>query len=610
MEALRYWISRLTPLIENQTEREVLVVFVNRSGAEHELNYAGTSAVLGIRDGEVNVYGILGRGDQELLIVDTASPPFGQLVYRPDGQEYPTDNENLFLPTSIENKNATTVPRPPRQIPRHGMLDGPVMQDSSSTSLQREPQERSRETQTSSGAGPEVTPSTINAYVPTLAGPTPTPIPRRSRMSLPPVKPRTQQYVSSYTPAEILYTTPSQTAAMARSRHHRSSLPDHGLWFSRSRRFSENDVGVTSFGYGATNSSIEFPSTTTLEGRDNLDQRYLYDAPRGSNTASRLSLSKADEEGYVEALPQTRTLEQLAVEYTRLLSMGGKTDHSFPVTDSAQFSSSHEESFNLANRTGQVNVNPPSRRHNSHRLSLFDSKLNSLQSPSQKANQSKNDSLFSRDHRRSTSMETPASRLESSISRAGPPVDVSAFHMSEEYPLLHSSRPRSRSESVEQRNRIGTRTAAYRDVSAWIRHRKSTSQLSPLQTGLGISQAHEELETPFVAISANHLAELSEPLTGRHSDREIRGRPRSPDKTSLPKSRDQPRQRTIKKGGSSSKGVDIEAWINTQSITPPPATKAHASTPRQGATTSLSKEPRTPTAMLIPSDMAEGDSHS
>lgn len=58
-------------------------MFANRSGVEDEATYAGTSTVLGIKDGEVTVYGILGRGEEKLLLVDTDKPPLGRLVHRP-----------------------------------------------------------------------------------------------------------------------------------------------------------------------------------------------------------------------------------------------------------------------------------------------------------------------------------------------------------------------------------------------------------------------------------------------------------------------------------------------------------------------------------------------
>lgn len=49
---------------------------------EDELVYAGTSSVVGVKDGEVNVYGILGRSVKDLLVVDTDNGPFAKLVQR------------------------------------------------------------------------------------------------------------------------------------------------------------------------------------------------------------------------------------------------------------------------------------------------------------------------------------------------------------------------------------------------------------------------------------------------------------------------------------------------------------------------------------------------
>lgn len=85
MDTLTYWITRLEPLIRSENDEEIIVVFCNRTGTEGDAVYAGTSAVVGIKGGEVNVYGILGRGDKELLVVDTDAAPFAKLVYRPDG---------------------------------------------------------------------------------------------------------------------------------------------------------------------------------------------------------------------------------------------------------------------------------------------------------------------------------------------------------------------------------------------------------------------------------------------------------------------------------------------------------------------------------------------
>lgn len=85
METLTYWVTRLEPLIRAEdTNGEIIVVFANRTGIEGDATYAGTSAVIGIEHGEVKVYGLLGRGEKELLVVDTSQPPYGKLVYRPE----------------------------------------------------------------------------------------------------------------------------------------------------------------------------------------------------------------------------------------------------------------------------------------------------------------------------------------------------------------------------------------------------------------------------------------------------------------------------------------------------------------------------------------------
>lgn len=81
METLTYWVTRLEPLIRAETD-EIIVVFCNRTGVEDDATYAGTSAVVGIHDGEVKVYGLLGRGVEELLVVDTNHVPFAKLQYR------------------------------------------------------------------------------------------------------------------------------------------------------------------------------------------------------------------------------------------------------------------------------------------------------------------------------------------------------------------------------------------------------------------------------------------------------------------------------------------------------------------------------------------------
>jgi len=97
METLAYWVARLEPLIRCEDEGEIIVVLANRTGVEGDAVYAGTSAVLGIQSGEVKLYGVLGRGERELLVVDTSNRPQAKLVNDPStvrAAETSTDSAN------------------------------------------------------------------------------------------------------------------------------------------------------------------------------------------------------------------------------------------------------------------------------------------------------------------------------------------------------------------------------------------------------------------------------------------------------------------------------------------------------------------------------------
>ncbi|TAQ86292.1 hypothetical protein B7494_g5393 [Chlorociboria aeruginascens] len=95
METLSYWLARLEPVIRAETEGEIIIVLANRTGTEDEAVYAGTSCVLGIQAGEVRVYGILGRGEKELLVVQTDERPKAKLVSEPNStsSDVPESNE-------------------------------------------------------------------------------------------------------------------------------------------------------------------------------------------------------------------------------------------------------------------------------------------------------------------------------------------------------------------------------------------------------------------------------------------------------------------------------------------------------------------------------------
>lgn len=107
MDTVSYWLSRLEPLIRADATGEIIVVLANRTGTEGDATYAGTSAVFGIHDGEVKVYGLLGRGERALLVVDSTMEPYARLVSRaattisakdtdasePEAKESSTDDE-------------------------------------------------------------------------------------------------------------------------------------------------------------------------------------------------------------------------------------------------------------------------------------------------------------------------------------------------------------------------------------------------------------------------------------------------------------------------------------------------------------------------------------
>lgn len=106
MDTLSYWLTRIEPLIRGETEGEIIVVFANRTGVEGEAVYAGTSAVLGIDAGEVTVYGLLGRGERRLLVVDTEGPPHAKLVLAPANRVPAAPNASDVSTNSMASKDS------------------------------------------------------------------------------------------------------------------------------------------------------------------------------------------------------------------------------------------------------------------------------------------------------------------------------------------------------------------------------------------------------------------------------------------------------------------------------------------------------------------------
>ncbi|KAB5545517.1 hypothetical protein GE09DRAFT_211311 [Coniochaeta sp. 2T2.1] len=118
METLTYWVQRLEPLISAELEKEIIVVFCNRCGQEDEALYAGTSAIIGIKGGEVNVYALAGRGTKEFLMADTNNPPFAKLVQSVDEQEIEgvaaSTTNTLKTSPGLSRPAATPAPPPAR----------------------------------------------------------------------------------------------------------------------------------------------------------------------------------------------------------------------------------------------------------------------------------------------------------------------------------------------------------------------------------------------------------------------------------------------------------------------------------------------------------------
>jgi protein N-terminal amidase len=134
METLTYWVTRLEPAIRSDNQEEIIVVFCNRTGIEDEATYAGTSAVIGIQDGEVRVYGLLGRGEKELLIVDTNEAPYAKLIYRPDVDE--STRRSVSLDKTVRTKDTDNV-----KVKENSTGQNPTASDTASDSEKKQASE-------------------------------------------------------------------------------------------------------------------------------------------------------------------------------------------------------------------------------------------------------------------------------------------------------------------------------------------------------------------------------------------------------------------------------------------------------------------------------------
>ena len=94
MATLDYWIERLTPLLEDNSD--VVAIFANRCGQEPGKNplgeeegvrYAGSSWIGKLGKGEVKIWGMLGRAEEGMCIVDTTEKPRWILKMQPKSEE-------------------------------------------------------------------------------------------------------------------------------------------------------------------------------------------------------------------------------------------------------------------------------------------------------------------------------------------------------------------------------------------------------------------------------------------------------------------------------------------------------------------------------------------
>ncbi|KUI71042.1 Protein N-terminal amidase [Cytospora mali] len=188
MESLTYWIQRLEPVIRAEDDEEVIVVFCNRTGSEDDAVYAGTSAVVGIKEGEVHVYGLLGRGSKEVLVADTERP-IAKLVLRPETEttvKSPHFGEakpyGAVKTKGAKPEDAEPAPCPPQASSRKGPTTSSKAVSRKGRSVPRLeiPEQRHRTIPTSHGTPIEESPS-----VPTPTAPSPTPLSARPKLAIP-----------------------------------------------------------------------------------------------------------------------------------------------------------------------------------------------------------------------------------------------------------------------------------------------------------------------------------------------------------------------------------------------------------------------------------------
>ncbi|KAI9687487.1 MAG: Carbon-nitrogen hydrolase [Bathelium mastoideum] len=98
VETLGYWVKRLEPLVGNEEDGQegkgVLVCCANRTGIEEEACYAGSSVVMRLGRGEVEILGMLGKGEERVLMVDVEEGAKWRLMMAPAGSVGEKEDED------------------------------------------------------------------------------------------------------------------------------------------------------------------------------------------------------------------------------------------------------------------------------------------------------------------------------------------------------------------------------------------------------------------------------------------------------------------------------------------------------------------------------------
>ncbi|ROW11652.1 hypothetical protein VPNG_05593 [Cytospora leucostoma] len=202
MDTLTYWIQRLEPVIRAEDNEEVIVIFCNRTGIEGDAVYAGTSAVVGIKEGEVLVYGLLGRGSKEVLVVDTDDPPFAKLVQRPEGEVAEEKISHIgdakshgAAKTNIAKpKEAEPATKPSQPLPQ----EKPKTVSNGNSRKQRPRIEIPEQRQRRSASTTREAPTAESPDIPTPTAPSPTPLSARPKLVIPRTRPSGEHIDTPY----------------------------------------------------------------------------------------------------------------------------------------------------------------------------------------------------------------------------------------------------------------------------------------------------------------------------------------------------------------------------------------------------------------------------